>query len=163
MTTIKIKPLTQKDFEPFGDVIEVGRDDQHYPINGGTTERFHDLGTAIAIGEEARVILSIARAQPFSLPLDLKMMERHPYGSQAFIPLKPARFVVIVAPDDNGKPGTPSAFLASPGQGINYFLGTWHSVLTLLGEQTDFLIVDREGEEDNLEEHHFDTPYRIEE
>lgn len=162
MRVVHTEPLTKAAFTPFGDVIEVSASAAHFPINGGTTERYHDLATAIAAGEDPRVIISIGRAQPFALPLELKMMERHPLGSQAFMPLKPARFVVVVAPDADGGPGTPRAFLAGPGQGVNFFLGTWHGVLTVLDEETDFLIVDRQGEGTNLEEHVFDQPYRIE-
>lgn len=163
MQTIKIEPLTREAFEPFGDVIEIAAEMGSHPINGGTTQRFHDLSTAIAQGEDARVVLSMARGQPFSLPYDLTMVERHPDGSQAFVPVMPARFLVIVAHDDSGTPGTPRAFMAGKGQGINYFRNTWHGALTALDNVTDFLIVDREGEGDNCEVHNFDTPFRVEE
>lgn len=163
MTSIRIEPLTREAFELFGDVIQIDGHEQHFPINGGTTERFHDLSTAVAQGEDAQVIISMARAQPFTLPLELKMVERHPEGSQAFVPVEPARFIVIVAPDEHGRPGTPRALLAEKGQGINYFTGTWHGVLTVLDKPTDFLIVDRAGEGKNLEEHFYDEPFRIEE
>lgn len=150
MQNIKIEPLTQQAFEPFGDVIEINDTAKNFPMNDGTAHRYHDLGTAVATGEDARVIISICTGKPFELPLEIDMLERHPYGSQAFVPLKPCRFLVVVAPDENGQPGTPRAFMASPGQGINYFLDTWHSMLTALDEETDFLIVDRDGAEDNL-------------
>jgi len=162
MTAIKIEPLTRKDFAEFGDVIEITGDTASHHINAGTTQRFHDLATVVATGEEARPIISMARAQPFELPLSLEMVERHPNGSQAFIPLRPTRFLVVVAPDENGKPGTPRAFMATPGQAINYFLGTWHGVLTALDAETDFLIVDREGEGNNLEVFNFPEPYLVE-
>jgi len=163
MTTIKIQPLTRKAFAIFGDVIEIASDNESYPINAGTTQRFHDLGTVVATGEDARPIISMARAQPFELPLSLALVERHPNGSQAFIPVRPTRFLVVVAPDENGRPGTPRAFMAAPGQGVNYFLGTWHGVLTALDDETDFLIVDREGDGDNLETFTFAQPYTVEE
>lgn len=163
MPTIKLEPLTRDAFEEFGDVIEVTSQTNSHPINAGTTQRFHDLATVVATGEEARGIISIARAQPFTLPLDVKMVERHPFGSQAFVPLSPARFVVVVAPNEHGTPGEPRAFLAGPGQAINYFLNTWHGVLTALDAQQDFLIVDRDGEGENLETYDYPEPYRIEE
>lgn len=159
--TIKIAPLTQEAFAAFGDVIEITAETDSHPINAGTTQRFHDLATVVATGEEARPIISMARAQPFTLPLTLKMVERHPNGSQAFIPLRPTRFLVVVAPNEGGKPGTPLAFMAAPGQAINYFLGTWHTVLTALDAETDFLIVDREGEGENLEVFDFPEPYIV--
>lgn len=161
MKTIQVEPLTKENFALYGDVIEIGKDVAHHPINGGTTERFHDLGTAIATGENARTIISMARAQPFTAPFFLPMVERHPYGSQAFIPVKPTRFLVTVALNEHGTPSAPRAFLAAPGQGINYFANTWHGVLTALDEITDFIIIDRDGDEVNLEEHHFDEPFEI--
>lgn len=162
MTSLKLEPLTKAAFEPFGDVIEVAAGGNEYDINGGTTRRYHDLATAIATGEDARVIISMARAQPFALPLTVKMVERHPEGSQAFVPVQPCRFVVVVAPDENGAPGTPRAFLAAAGQGVNYFRGTWHGVLTALDNVCDFVVVDRDGEGKNLEEYFFPDPFRIE-
>lgn len=159
MTNIKIEPLTRDAFAPFGDIIAIDPKQAHHPINGGTTQRFHDLSTAIATGEDAHVILSMARATPFTLPYTLTMVERHPEGSQCFMPVQPCRFLVIVAPDEKGKPGTPRAFLAEPGHGINYFRGTWHGVLTALDHPTDFLIVDREGKGPNLETFDYPEPW----
>lgn len=163
MQTIRIEPLTREAFEPFGDVIEIAAGQSSMPINAGTTQRFHDLATAVATGEDARAVISMARAQPFTLPLELKMVERHPFGSQAFVPVSPGRFVVIVARDEDGTPGTPRAFMAAPGQGINYFRNTWHGVLTALDKVSDFIIVDREGEGDNAEVYDYPSPFRVEE
>lgn len=162
MVDIKLEALTPDAFLEFGDVITLEAASRHFPINGGTTERYHDISTAVAFGEDARVILSIARAKPFVLPLQVDMLERHPQGSQAFVPLdNKARFIVVVAPDKNGEPGAPHAFLADKGQGINYFRNTWHSVLTTLDHATDFLVVDRDGLGDNLEEFHLPQPFTV--
>jgi ureidoglycolate lyase len=70
-------------------------------------------------------------------------------------------FLVIVAPDEGGTPGTPRAFLTRPGQGINIAMNTWHGVLAPLVETSEFLIVDRGGDGNNLEEHHFDVPWTV--
>lgn len=162
MTTIKVQPLTRESFQQFGDVIEAIPDGKTHAINAGTTQRFHDLATSVALGEEARTIISIGRAQPFAWPIEVKLLERHPEGSQAFVPLAPSQFVVMVAPDDHNVPGAPQAFLAQPGQGINYFVGTWHAPLMALETATDFLIVDREGLGPNLQEHKLAKSYWIE-
>jgi len=162
MQIIKALPLTKEAFAPFGDVIEISTAEKSHFINRGTTERFHNLTSAVAFGEDGHVIISMARAQPFAPPIFLTKMERHPLGSQAFIPVSPTRFLITTAPDENGKPGTPLAFLAAPGQGINYFRNTWHGVLTVLESVSDFLIIDREGEGKNLEEHQFTQAYQIE-
>ena len=162
MSDLKVQPLTQEAFAPFGDVIEVRETDPSFPINGGTTQRFHDLARAVTSGVSGEIALSIGRATPFPLPLTIDLVERHPLGSQAFVPLSPTRFLVCVAETHaDGSPGVLSAFLARPGQGINYHIGTWHGVLRTLDEPTDFLIVDRVGDGDNLEEVKLETPRTI--
>jgi ureidoglycolate lyase len=157
---ITAKPLTGENFADFGQVIEIGGDN-HYPINGGKAERFHALARADAQGPGGHVLISTVRGTPYAFPLKLKMVERHPFGSQAFIPLDPRPFLVVVCHDEDGRPGTPHAFLTKPGQGINYPRNSWHGVLTPIGEAQDFAIVDRGGEGNNLEEFFFDEPYEI--
>ena len=89
------------------------------------------------------------------------MVERHPEGSQAFIPMDAEGFLVVVATDEGGTPGTPLAFETAPGQAINFHRGTWHGVLTPLAGSGVFAVVDRIGPGANLEEHWFKTPYVI--
>jgi ureidoglycolate lyase len=134
----------------------------HFPINGDKCERYHDLAPVEAEGPNARVLLSILRAQPYGFPLTLAMVERHPFGSQAFMPLSPAPFLVVVCHDGPEGPGEPHAFVTAPGQGISYPRNTWHAVLTPIGAPQDFLVVDRGGDGSNLEEHDFDEPWTIE-
>lgn len=160
MRTINAQPLTREAFAPFGDVIETEGADS-FPINSGMTQRFHDLARVDVLGEDARVLVSIARGEPYDLPLTLKMVERHPLGSQSFVPLVPRPFLVIVCPDEAGRPGEPLAFLTKPVQGVNYARNTWHGVLTPIGGQQDFLIIDRGGDGNNLEEFFFPEPYEI--
>jgi len=88
-------------------------------------------------------------------------VERHPLGSQAFYPLSPRPFLVIVAPDRDGTPDRPRAFLATPGQGVNIARNVWHGVLTPLEDESDFLVVDRGGDGLNLEEFTFPQPWTI--
>lgn len=152
-------PLTRAAFAPFGDVIEPD-DARAYAINAGMCMRHHDLARVTTAAPSDPVYLSIFRGQPYAFPLPLTMVERHPRGSQAFMPLSPRPFLVVVAPDDGGRPGQPVAFLTAPGQGVNYPPGLWHGVLTPVGEAQDFLVVDRAGS-DNLEEFVFAEPYRI--
>jgi len=154
------RTLTRENFAPFGDVLDTDWEN-HYPINAGKCERFHDLATVEAAGPEARVIISIFRGTPYDFPLRLTMVERHPLGSQAFMPLSPRPFLVVVCPDEGDRPGMPQAFLTRPGQGVNYPRGRWHGVLTPVGALQDFLVVDRGGGGVNLEEHHFDAPWTI--
>ncbi|VAW21373.1 Ureidoglycolate lyase [hydrothermal vent metagenome] len=162
MPTITIEPLIRRPFAEFGDIIQATPEVRSFLINKGNARRFHDLATVVANGEDARAIISIIRAKPYCLPLTLSMLERHPFGSQAFMPLKPARFLAIVAPDDHGIPGVARAFMVGPNQGVNYFANVWHAVLTPLDAETDFLVVDREGEGKNLETFDLSDPYIIE-
>lgn len=159
---LTIQPLTKAAFAPFGDVIEP-RVDTMRLINGGTTERYHALAAADVVGEGARVILNIFRGQPRRFPYLIDMVERHPLGSQSFSPLSDRPFVVVVAADEGGRPGRPQAFLARGGQGVNYHRNVWHHPLMALDAVSDFLIVDREGPGNNLEEFFYDSPYTIEE
>ncbi|WP_114966674.1 ureidoglycolate lyase [Alkalilacustris brevis] len=157
--TLHTEPLTADAFAPFGDLLEAaGPPDK--VINAGFCERFHDRAR-LDFGPGGRAGLSIFRAEPRSLPLRLDMVERHPEGSQAFIPMTAAPFLVVVAPDQGGRPGRPRAFLAHPGQGVNYLRGTWHAVLTPLAAPGLFAVFDRIGPTPNLEEHAFATPWLI--
>ncbi|HSM41626.1 MAG TPA: ureidoglycolate lyase [Afifellaceae bacterium] len=152
MKTLKARPLTREAFRPFGDVIETAGA-HHYPINNGTTERYHDLAKVDVGSGDGRPLISIFVGQPFTPPVAISMMERHPLGSQAFMPLDNRPSLVAVAPDGpGGRPGEPLVFLAAGGQGVNYARGTWHHPLIALEAESRFLVIDRGGEGQNLEE-----------
>lgn len=155
---VRLAPLTASAFAPFGDVIEAAGAPS-FVINRGMCGRYHDLAVPDIV--EGRAGISVFEAVPRALPYELDLMERHPLGSQAFLPLSADPFLVTVAPDDNGRPGVPCAFLTAPGQGVNYHRGTWHGVLTPLAAPGLFAVVDRIGEGENLEEHVFDAPYTV--
>lgn len=149
MTTIRIEPITAEAFAPFGELL-TPRPVADKMINAGRCERHHALATVERHGGEA--IISIFRSEPVSLPYDCTLLERHPLGSQAFMPLAPEAWLSVVAPDEDGIPGTPRAFLVPAGMGVNLRAGVWHGVLTPLDRAADFLVVDREGEGVNLQE-----------
>lgn len=149
MTTIRIEPLTAEAFAPFGDLL-TPRAAPDRMINAGRCERHHALATVERGGGEA--IISIFRSEAVSLPYDCTLLERHPSGSQAFMPLGSDAWLSVVAPDDGGRPGQPRAFLVPAGTGVNLRAGVWHGVLTPLDRPADFLVVDREGDGVNLEE-----------
>lgn len=157
---IVAKPLTRDAFEPYGEVIETDGANS-FPINNGKCIRFHDLAKVEAEGPNAHVLISIFRGQPYEFPLTLSMVERHPFGSQAFMPLGRKPFLVAVSHDTVDGPGQPEVFVTGPGQGVSYARNMWHGVLTPIGAVQDFLVVDRGGDGANLEEHVFDTPYEV--
>lgn len=149
--TLKPEPLTREAFEPFGDVIEVSDAVQHFTINDGNTERYHDLAN-IDPGEDGKAIVSIFRGQPRTLPFEVTLMERHPKGSQAFIPTSGYPYLVVVAPaGPEPKPSDLRLFLAQPHQGVNYATGVWHHALFSLDGVADFIVIDRKGPGDNCD------------
>ncbi len=155
---IVVVPLEAEAFAPFGEVIEaVGTPDR--VINRGLCGRFHDLATLDIV--EGRAGISLFRPEARALPYRLEMVERHPLGSQAFLPMTPDPFLVVAAPDEGGAPGRPRAFITAPGQGINFARNTWHGVLTPLAQGTLFAVIDRIGPSANLEEHWFETPWTV--
>jgi ureidoglycolate lyase len=155
---IVVQPLTAAAFAPFGEVLEATGDPDKL-INQGLCGRFHDRATLDFI--DGRAGISLFRSETRTLPYRLDMVERHPLGSQAFLPMSMDPFLVIVAPDEDGTPGRPLAFLTAPGQGINLHCNTWHGVLTPLSAPGLFAVIDRIGPGDNLQEHWFDTPWTV--
>jgi ureidoglycolate lyase len=156
---LRVEPLTRAAFAPFGEVIEAAAATDRYAINSGTTERFHDLARIDASREDGRPVLSIFRAQPRQLPFTVTMLERHPLGSQAFVPLSRLPYLVVVAADPAAEP---RAFLARDGQGVNYHAGTWHHPLLALEAVSDFLVIDRAGPGNNCDEVELAASFTIE-
>ena len=152
--TLTIEPLTAEAFAPFGDVMEVSDRARHFTINAGSTERYHDLARIDVADAGGHAILNIFRAQPRGLPLRLLLLERHPLGSQAFMPLSGLPYLVVVA-DGGAEPDVSRlrCFRATPGQGVNYARGTWHHPLLALHSPSDFLVVDRGGSGANCDEY----------
>lgn len=157
--TITPKSLTAEAFAPYGDVLEAaGAPDKM--INQGLCGRFHDRAKLDFSDGQAGI--SIFDAEARALPMVLDMVERHPDGSQAFIPMSNEPFLVVVAPDEGGKPGTPVAFITQPGQGVNYHRNIWHGVCAPLSDQGRFAVIDRIGGGPNLQEHWFKEEIIIE-
>ncbi|MYA88864.1 MAG: ureidoglycolate lyase [Boseongicola sp. SB0662_bin_57] len=158
--TLVARPLTAEAFAPFGDVLEA-RGDPDRIINGGRCGRFHDRAR-LDFGPGGRAGISVFLGETVAWPVEIALVERHPDGSQAFVSMSGHPFLVVVAPDEGGVPGTPCAFVAAPSQGVNFHRGTWHGVLAPLHAPGLFAVVDRIGGSPNLEEHWFDSPYLVE-
>ena len=161
MKTLRPESLTAEAFAPFGEVISTHTAQHHFSINAGNTERYHNLARLVA-GEDGTLIASIFRGQPRALPFVIEMMERHPHGSQAFVPMQEEPYLVVVAP-----PGPPPeandlvAFLAKPGEGVNYAPGMWHHPLLALNRACEFLVIDRSGPGNNCEEVRIEPPATV--
>lgn len=151
MRRVSPKPLTAEAFAPYGEVISAREGAEQYPINYGATTRFNALAHVDATTDGGAPIISIFRSKPLPA-LVLKIMERHPVGSQAFMPLNSRPYLVAVAPAGAFDPAKIEVFLASGDQGVNYAAGTWHHYSLALGDVSDFLVVDRQGPGANLDE-----------
>lgn len=150
MTRLRTEPLTRAAFRPFGDVIEM-EGSAHYTINQGFTERFNDLAFVDVAMEGGATNVSLFLGQPRPAPIEIKLMERHPLGSQAFIPLQDRPWLVLVAGDVHDF-ASYRAFTCSGSQGVNYARNVWHHPLLVLDADSRFLIIDRKGPGNNLEE-----------
>ena len=153
---ILVETLHADAFAEFGSVIAPHAARQVFPINQGTTQRYHALATADVV--DGQVAISLARAQACTLPFMITLLERHPLGSQAFIPLHGTRYLIVVASTPDCPP---RAFLADQGQGVQYHRGTWHHPLIALDQGGDFLIVDRVGAGNNCEEVHLSPAWLL--
>lgn len=145
------KTLTRENFTQFGDVIEVNDNVKNFSINDGFTQRYHDLAQVDVTQENGRTLINIFRSTPLEQPVRIKMMERHPLSSQAFIPMGQQPYLVVVAPKGELDITKLEVFLASSNQGVNYHKGTWHHYCLALNHVSDFLVVDRGGVGDNCD------------
>ncbi|MGB3316768.1 MAG: ureidoglycolate lyase [Albidovulum sp.] len=156
---VQTEPLTSSAFAPFGDILDASGDPDRI-INQGLCGRYHDRAR-LDFGPGGRAGISVFRAETRALPYRLEMVERHPEGSQAFLPMSMDPFLVITAPDEGGMPGCPRAFVTAPGQGINLHRNIWHGVLTPLSGPGLFAVIDRIGDTPNLQEYWFPTPILV--
>lgn len=146
MLTIKPEPLTPEAFASFGEVIQIPGSKQ-FEINSGYTTRVHDLIDIQLEGSGARPQMSIFMGRP--RPLDIRMLEKHPLGSQAFYPVDDKRWIVVVATEPKAE--CVRAFWANGRQGVNYYKGVWHHPLLVI-EPQQFVIIDRGGDGHNCDE-----------
>lgn len=160
MQILRPDPLTAEAFAPFGDVLEATGDFRL--INDGLCKRHHDrarIDVAPEVDPQNRAGISIFNAEARTLPYRFDLVERHPEGSQAFLPMTQHPFLVIVTLDPQH---APRAFLTNGAQGINLYRGTWHGVLTPLAAPGLFAVVDRIGVSANLEEYRYPKVWVVE-
>lgn len=150
MLTLPIEPLTKAAFAPFGEVIET-RDARPKLINDGFAHRFDGLANIDVAAEGGAVNVSLFTGSVRPSPVGIKLMERHPLGSQLFMPLDGKPWLVVTCADPR-VPASYRAFSASGQQGVNYARNAWHHPLLVLTDASLFLVVDRAGPGDNLEE-----------
>ena len=143
------KAISKENFLKFGDVIST-KNIEPININNGYAKRFDNIANLNTSKDNGETTISIFAALKRDFPMKIDMMEKHPLGSQAFIPMKETTFLVLVAPE-GGKPDIKKieSFIVPPGIGVNYNPGTWHFPL-ISTEDMNFLVVDRKGSGNNL-------------
>ena len=152
MMIIRPVPLTKDVFSPFGDVLETDEVDPT-PINFGNTQKFGGL-SQITYDDDGFAQISIYRSRAIELPFRIQLLECHPLGSQAFYPLHQRPFPIVVARAcDSPTAKDIRVFISNGRQGVNLRAGAWHHYQLTLGEDSDYLVVDRGGEGDNYREH----------
>ena len=146
---IKPIPITKENFSKFGDLITT-ENIKPIKINNGYAKRFDEIAKLDTAGENGVTTISIFSALKRFFPMKIDMMEKHPLGSQAFIPMKETIFFSFVAPEGE-KPNLEKieSFIVPKGKGVNYKAGVWHFPL-ISTEDMDFLVVDRKGSGNNL-------------
>ena len=153
---IKPKKITNKNFKKFGEVISTKKI-KPININNGYAKRFDSLCKINTSLKKGNTIMSIFSARKRKFPMNIKMMEKHPLGSQAFIPMKETKFLVFVAPKGK-KPNVKKikSFIIPKQTGINYKPGIWHFPL-ISTKNMNFLVIDRKGIGNNLAIHNFEN------
>ncbi len=155
---IFLEKISRKNFSNFGDII-YQKSKPDMVINQGYCKRYHDQANLEII--DGKYGISLFHAKTRKLPYKFNLLERHPLGSQAFLPLNPNPFLVIVADDNNGIPINPRAFITLPNMGINYKRNVWHGVLTPLKGNGIFAVVDRIANDENLQEYNFEDNFLV--
>ena len=151
---IKPKKITRKNFKKFGDLISTKKI-KSININDGYAKRFDNLCRINTSSKKGKTIMSIFSAKKRKFPMNITMMEKHPLGSQAFIPMNETTFLVFVAPKGK-RPNTKKieSFIVPKQTGINYKPGIWHFPL-ISTKNMNFLVIDRKGIGNNLVIHNF--------
>jgi ureidoglycolate lyase len=151
MRELTPEPLTAEAFAPFGRVIEASDEAVKLDINQGHAVRYDRLAEIDVADESGTGAISLFRAKPLAEAV-LRVFERHPLGSQTFVPLSGQPYLVAVAPAGEFDPAQIRLFRAEGHQGVHYHKGVWHHFLLVLDAGSDFLVVDRAGPGDNCEE-----------
>ena len=151
---IKPKKITRKNFQKYGDLISVKKK-KSININDGYAKRFDNLCRINTSSKKGKTIMSIFSTKKRKFPMNIKMMEKHPLGSQAFVPMNETTFLVFVAPKGK-RPNTKKieSFIVPKQTGINYKPGIWHFPL-ISSKNMNFLVIDRKGIGNNLVIHNF--------
>ena len=156
---LKLEPLSHETFYEFGDVIDDSKERERNEINYGHTLKILSDSIVDTHLQNGKTVINLYETRPIELPFEVKKMERHPIGTQAFINIDDNPAIAIVAKRGNFDATKLRAFLVRSDQAINYHKGTWHHHNLCLDRSTRFIVVERDGPEANCEE--IDIPQNI--
>ena len=157
---LKIEKLSTESFLPFGDIINKKSSSKQLSINQGTTVRHHNISELKLTDQNGKPAISIFSGSPRDIPIQIKIMEKHPIASQSFLPIQNHDWLVVVSKEKNDLPDldTLRCFKVDGNLGITYKANVWHHPL-LVKKKQDFWIIDRIQDEEissiNLKEYHF--------
>ena len=151
----QIQNINNQNFHKFGDLISI-KEKHHEEINKNTTNSFFDLANIQIEGEDKRVRLNIFDTKKRIFPLQINMLENHPYSSQIFLPFLKTTFLVLVAPIAT-RPNLDEIeiFKVSEGDGINFNPKVWHFPLISL-DNAKYITIDKKDAKTNIEIYNFD-------
>ena len=150
MQTLNPKPLTPEAFAPYGEVVDKETATNSFSINEKLATRYYDLANIDTTDNNGKTCISLVQSQAIDLPLTVESMEYHPLGSQLFYPLDSKPFLILVAPAAKIlNPEQLELFISNGQQGVNYYKKTWHHYLMPLENESNYIVVDRNGNDDN--------------
>ena len=157
---IEIESINLDNFSEFGHIIHKDFAFEKILINQSTTIRHHNISDLALNNEDGISAISIFSGSPRSIPIEIKIMEKHPIGSQSFLPVQNIDWLIVVSKEKNDMPDLDAmrCFRIQGDVGITYKKNVWHHPL-LVRKNQDFWIVDRikkdENPSINLKEYHF--------
>ena len=159
MRELTPKPLTAKAFSAFGDVVDFESANKTFSMNYEMATRYYDLADIDVNDNDGKTCISLVRSSGVTLPFEAKLLEYHPFGSQLFHPLGEIPFLILVAPpSEKPDPDKLECFLSDGKQGVNYHKGVWHHYLMPLADDSNFIVVDHKGDDNNCVEVELDSP-----
>ncbi len=147
------KPLTAEAFSPYGEVVSTDSAKKEFSMNYGLATRYFDLAEIDVEEKGGKTCISLVQSNALEFPFTVEKMEYHPFGSQLFYPLCEQPFLILVStPAETLDTNKLELYISNGKQGVNYHKNVWHHYLMPLNNKSEFIVVDRNGNDDNCVE-----------
>jgi len=160
--------LDQKSYGAYGDVLGRRTDIAPVAANSQTAQRWNFLAKYQRLNAASQSNLCLfdvqAQVKKGQTNFEVKLLERHNFSTQAFVPMSEQRFLVLVArgaaePDLS----TLRAFVTNGQQGVTYHPGVWHHPLVAMDVQSQFFcLIDEELSSKDCDIFHLKSSRRVE-